>query len=149
MIQGVPSFKGFHVTQKGKDSLSDKPVDFIQEDLLPAAKMAKEDDKNCLSVEDDGNVYIETPVYGKFTAYNFPNPKVRDRYFSCEVITPEGNVKTISVPFENAEAAKQFMTNKCKSASYTPRLTLDLYKAIVAADHYKQSLLNQIDALSE
>ena len=76
MIQGVPSFKGFHVTQKGKDSLSDKPVDFIQEDLLPAAKMAKEDDKNCLSVEDDGNVYIETPVYGKFTAYNFPNPKV-------------------------------------------------------------------------
>ena len=149
MIQGVPSFKGFHMTEKGKERLASQPVDFIQQALLPAAKMAKEDKKNCLSVEDDGRIYIETPEYGKFTVNNPADAKVNGIYFSCDVRTPKGEVNRIYVPFEKDIDAEQFKKESFGFGAYIPRMNLDLYKAIVAADAYKSSLIDDLSSLSE
>ncbi len=149
MIQGVPSFKGFHMTEKGKERLASQPVDFIQQALLPAAKMAKEDKKNCLSVEDDGRIYIETPEYGKFTVNNPADAKVNGTYFSCDVRTPKGEVNRIYVPFEKDIDAEQFKKESFGFGAYIPRMNLDLYKAIVAADAYKSSLIDELSAFSD
>ena len=149
MIQGVPSFKGFHMTEKGKESLANKPDDFIRDGLLPAAKMAKEDKKNCLSVEDDGTIYIDTPKYGKFTVNNPAAAEVNGRYFSCNVRTPEGKVKRVSVPFDNEKQANCFLSEKFGLGEYLPRMNLDLYTQIVAADAYKARMLDELSALSD
>lgn len=149
MIQGVPSFKGFHMTEKGKESLSDKPVSFIRDSLLPAAKMAKEDKRNCLSVEDDGRIYIETPEDGKFTVNNPSDAKVNGNYFSCVVRTPKGEINRIYVPFKNGIDAEQFKKESFALGAYMPRLSVDLYKAIVAADAYKSSLIDELSAFSD
>lgn len=149
MIQGVPSFKGFHMTEKGKESLSNKPISFIEESLLPAAKMAKEDKRNCLSVEDDGRIYIETPRYGKFTVDNPSDPQVNGRYLTCNVRTPDGERDKITVHFPTEEAAKDFKWNKFGPGCYIPRMNLDLYKAIVAADRYSNDAIARLKALSD
>lgn len=149
MLQGVPSFKGFHMTPKGRESLASKPICFIQDDLLPTAKIAKEDNKNCLSVEDDGKIYIETPEDGKFTVNNPAKAEVNGNYFSCEVTTPNGKIDRIYVPFAKDIDAKQFKEESFGYGAYIPRMNLDLYKAIVAADAYKQSVLDELSALSD
>lgn len=149
MIQGVPSFKGFHMTEKGKESLSRKPISFIEESLLPAAKMAKEDKRNCLSVEDDGRIYIETPEDGKFTVNNPADAKVNGNYFSCNVRTPKGEISRIYVPFKNDIDAEQFEKESFGPGAYMPRLNIDLYKAIVAADAYKSSLIDELSTFSD
>ena len=41
MINGVPSFRGFYMTEKGRESLKTKPIDFIENDLVPTAQIAK------------------------------------------------------------------------------------------------------------
>jgi len=117
--------------------------------LLPTAKVAKEDNKNCLSVEDDGKIYIETPKYGEFTVNNPANAHVSSRNFSCFVRKSDGEVKSIYLPFESEEAAKRFMYDKFDCGAYIPRMNLDLHKAIVASDNYKQRLISELDALSE
>lgn len=47
-MNSVPSFHGFHITDKGRESLKSKPTSFIEEDLLPTAEQAKKDEKNGL-----------------------------------------------------------------------------------------------------
>lgn len=144
MITNVPSFKGFHITQKGRESLQNKPTWFIKDELLPTAEAAKKDTKNTLSIEDDGRIYIETPKDGKFTVNNPADGKVHGEYFTCNVRTPNGEVKRISVPFESEAKAKSFQNNNFGGGAYIPQMNLDLYKAIAAADTYKQSLIDSL-----
>ena len=149
MINGVPSFRGFHMTEKGRESMKNKPISFIENDLLPTAREAKNDKINKLSVEDDGCIYIETPQYGKFTVNNPSSPEANGKYFSCEVRTMDGVVNRLSIPMENENVAKNFMNKNFACGEYIPKMNLDLYKAIVAADKYRQSMLDELEALSE
>ena len=129
--------------------MRDKPLDFIQDVLLPTAKIAKSDNRNGLSVEDDGRIYIETPLYEKFTVNNPSAPSVSDRYFSCNVRTPDYRVTRFCLPFENEEQAKRFKNENFGPGAYLPRMNLDLYKQIVAADAYKSRVLDDLSALSD
>ena len=151
MIQGVPSFKGFHMTPKGRESLKSEGTDFIEKELLPTAKEAKADEINTLSIEDDGRIYIETPKYGKFTACSSLDTRVDGRYFSCAVEPFSGYVNRIKIPFKDEIAAREFEKTSCEFGKYLPKINLDLYKAIVAADAYEQkhreALFAELDSL--
>lgn len=150
MIQGVPSFKGFYMTDKGKEKIqNEESISFIERELIPTAKMAKENPKNTLSIEDDGHIYITTPNDGKFTVNNPANAKIYGRHLNCTVRTPEGEVKKISVLFENQSKAEKFKDKSFSPGSYIPSMNLDLYRAILAADNYKQNVMDELSALMD
>ena len=107
-------------------------------------KLQKKDEKNTLSVEDNGRIYIETPQYGKFTVNNPSCSEVNGRYFSCDVRTLGDDVERIYVPFKSEAEAKKFENENFGIGAYIPRMNLDLYKAIVVADAYKASLINEL-----
>ena len=63
--------------------------------------------------------------------------------------TPKGEVNRVYVPFKNDIDAEQFKKESFGWGAYIPRMNLDLYKAIVAADAYKSSLIDELSAFSD
>ena len=61
MINATPSFKGFYIDPKGTEKLNKYTPNFLENEILTTAELAKQSKTCDLKMDEDGDFFIKTP----------------------------------------------------------------------------------------
>lgn len=106
-------------------------------DLIEAAKVAKNSEDNDLILDENGDIYLQNAKYGKFTTCNPCCADYNGNIFSVKIEDKNGDERMMKLKMPTERMAKN-LDRAFGPGTYVPQSRLKLFMAMEAVSQYEK-----------
>ena len=135
---GQTSFGKAYLDPEGVEKFcKDRFTGSFTNDLIEAAKVAKNSEDNDLILDKNGDLYLQNAKYGKFKTCNPCCADYNGKTFQVKIENQDGDKRMMELDMPTEKMAKD-LDRAFGRGTYVPQSRLKLFMAMEVASQYKK-----------